>query len=266
MYSRNSGDGRTWYDSAQFKVERHFGDWILLASYVREKTLGMLTYRQIFSQNNVYAQDMTNLNDMKSYLPFDQPNMFNFLSTYSLPFGRGKKFLHSQSRVMDAIVGGWTISNAHQVRSGVLIQASCTNTLGNGVLFTRLKKCVETGVPILSGQDRTSLNPNNPASLWFNPASYAQAGQYQFGPSALYNTNFRQPVSFTDNIGLVKNLSVWPKGDGNLVRLQLRADAFNAFNRTAFGVNGAIGNPNFGRATGPQLGGRIITMGARVNF
>ena len=40
------------------------------------------------------------------------------------------------------------------------------------------------------------------------------------------------------------------------MRLQLRADAFNPFNRTNFAVNGTAGNFNFGRATGPQYGPR----------
>jgi hypothetical protein len=31
---------------------------------------------------------MYNLNQGKSYLPFDLPNVFNFLSSYSLPFGK----------------------------------------------------------------------------------------------------------------------------------------------------------------------------------
>ena len=64
----------------------------------------------------------------------------------------------------------------------------------------------------------------------------------------------------------MKQLAVWPTGDGYKMRLQLRADAFNPFNRTDFAVNGAVGNANFGRATGPQYGPRIITMGARLNF
>ena len=41
---------------------------------------------------------------------------------------------------------------------------------------------------------------------------------------------------------------------------------FNAFNRTNFNVNATIGNPNFGRATAPQNGPRIITMGLRLEF
>jgi hypothetical protein len=31
-------------------------------------------------------------------------------------------------------------------------------------------------------------------------------------------------------------------------------------------VNGAVGNANFGRATGPQYGPRIITMIVRLYF
>ena len=51
------------------------------------------------------------------------------------------------------------------------------------------------------------------------------------------------------------------------VDLVYRADAFNLFNRTNFGgVVGAIGNVNFGRPTGPQVGARVVTMGLRVDF
>jgi hypothetical protein len=126
--------------------------------------------------------------------------------------------------------------------------------------------CNQNGGPILSGQSRTSLNPNNPNSLYFNAAAFSVPGQYAFGTSSQYNSKFRQPPVLSDNIALIKQLYVWPTGDGSRVRLQFRADAFNAFNRTDFAVNGTVGNPNFGRATSPQLGPRLITMGVRLNF
>ena len=50
------------------------------------------------------------------------------------------------------------------------------------------------------------------------------------------------------------------------MRLPFNASAFNLFNRTNFGVNGTVGNANFGRATGPQYGPRTITMGLRLYF
>jgi len=71
---------------------------------------------------------------------------------------------------------------------------------------------------------------------------------------------------FVDNAALIKQLYLGPRGDGSRVRLQFRADASNLFNRTNFGVNGTVGNANFGRASGPQDGPRLITMGLRLNF
>jgi hypothetical protein len=270
VWSRNSGKGQTWYDSGQFKIERRFGGWQIMASYVRSKSLAMQTYRQIFSQNQVYAQDMYNLNNTKSYLPFDQPNVFNFLNSYDLPFGRGRRLLSSANRLMNALVGNWTLADAHQYRSGALFPLTCTNTLGNGVLFTDARLCnAVSGAPILTGQSRTSLDPNNPASLYFNSggaAAFQVPAQFAFGTSSQYNSFFRQPPVFVDNASLVKQVMVWPTGDGSRMRLQMRADAFNVFNRTNFGVNGTVGNANFGRATAPQDGNRIITLGLRLYF
>ncbi len=78
VYSRNSGQGQTWYDSATFKVQRRFGNWQFTASYVRSKTLALLTYRQIFSQTQVYPQDMYNLNQAKSYSAFRSAERVQF--------------------------------------------------------------------------------------------------------------------------------------------------------------------------------------------
>lgn len=266
VFSRNSGQGKTWYDSATIKVQRHFGNWQFGSSYVRSKSLGFLTYRQIFSQSQVYAQDMYNLNQAKSYLAFDLPNVFNFYSTYDLPFGTGKHFMSHSGRLMNALVGNWTVADTHQYRSGALISLTCANTLGSGVLFTDTRLCNTNGGPVLTGQSRTSLNPNNPASLYFNAAAFSIPAQYSFGTASQYNSKFRQPPVLTDNIAIIKQMYVWPTGDGSKVRLQFRADAFNPFNKTNFAVNGTVGNPNFGRATSPQYGPRLITMGVRLYY
>ena len=102
--------------------------------------------------------------------------------------------------------------------------------------------------------------------MYFNAAAFSVPGQYSFGTSSQYNSQFRQPPVLVDNAALIKQLYLWPSGDGSKVRLQFRADAFNPFNRTNFGVNGTVGNANFGRATGPQYGPRLITMGLRLYF
>jgi hypothetical protein len=266
VFSRNSGLGQTWYDAGTIKVQRRFGGWQFTTSYAWSKSLALLTYRQIFSQNQVYPQDMYNLPQGKSYLPFDLPHVFNFINTFDLPVGRGKRFLTGSGRLLNAVVGNWTIADTHQYRSGSLIALTCPNTLGNGVLFTDARMCDANPATVRTGQGRTSLDPNNPASIYFNAAAFSIPGQFAFGSSSQYNGHFRQPPVLVDNIALVKQLHVWPKGDGTRMRLQFSANAFNPFNRTNFGVNGTVGNPNFGRATGPQYGPRIITMIVRLSF
>jgi hypothetical protein len=163
-------------------------------------------------------------------------------------------------------VGNWTVSDTHQYRSGALIALTCADTLGNGVLFTDARMCNENVAPVLTGQSRTSLNPNNPNSLYFNAAAFSVPGQFSFGTSSQYNSKFRQPPVLVDNMAVIKQLAVWPRGDGSRMRLQYMANAFNPFNRTNFGVNGTVGSANFGRATGPQYGPRNITMQLRLNF
>ncbi len=263
----NAGAGRTWYDALQTKVERRFGNWQFMASYVYSKSLGQLTYRQIFTQStNVQAQDAYNLNDAKSYLPMDLPHVFNMLNSYRLPIGRGSRFLGSINRTANFFVGGWTVSSAHQYRSSSLIQVLTPgNPLGPGEIFSRLTKAVSTGNPILTGVSRTDLDPNNPNVRWFNfgaNSPYVAAAPYTLGNASIYNSQFRNPPILFENISIQKAFAVRES-----IRFLYRADAFNAFNRTSFGgINGTIGNANFGRPTGVQIGPRAITMGLRLEF
>jgi Carboxypeptidase regulatory-like domain/TonB dependent receptor-like, beta-barrel len=270
---RNAGVGRTWYDSLQAKVERRFSAWQMMAAYTWSKSLGVAHYRQIFSQNfptagySVAAQDNYNYDEMKSFLPFDLPHVFNFLNSYELPFGRGKKFINTEKVLVNLLVGNWIISGLQQYRSGALILVQApANTLGTGVLFTQFKKAnVGTG-PIRTGIDRTTLDPNNPATRWLNADAFTSPGQFDLGHASQYYTDFRQPPLFIDNLSIQKRMK-FPISADRTIDLVYRADAFNLFNRTNFGgVVGTIGNPNFGRPTGPQLGSRLITMGFRLDF
>ena len=102
--------------------------------------------------------------------------------------------------------------------------------------------CNANGGAVLTGQSRTSLNPNSSASVYFNSAAFSIPGQYSFGTSSQYNSKFRQPPIFNDNAALIKQITLVPKGDTNLIRLQIRADATNLFNRTNFAVNGGVGS------------------------
>ncbi len=268
VWSRNSGQGQTWYDALQAKAQRRFGNLQIMANYTWSKSLANAHFRQIFSQQfNVGAQDAYNLSDMKSFLPFDQPHVFNLMFSYDLPFGGGKRFFSKTNVVADALLSGWTISGIARQASGALIQVTTPGNPLNGAIFsTATKANVNNSVPIRTSANYGDLDPNNPNTRWFNAGAFTAAPAFTLGNAALYYDDFRQPVVAFENVGLAKRTVLF-KNDRNPVELLYRADAFNLFNRTRFGgVNGAIGNAAFGRPSGPQVGARAITMGLRLSF
>ena len=138
-------------------------------------------------------------------------------------------------------------------------------------------------MPIRSGIDRGSLDPNNPNVRFFgcrpeaiagragqfqcaaNSTPFNIPGEFEFGNVSRYIGAFRSPPIFAENVSIMKRFTLWPKGDSGL-RFTYRADFFNLLNRTNFAVNGAVGSPDFGKATAPQQGARFVTMGLRLEF
>lgn len=266
VYSLNAGVGKTWYDSMQNKIERRFGALNLMGSWVWSKSLANMTYRQIFTQStNVQAQDAYNLSDAKSLMYMDVPHFVNIVTSYQLPIGKGRRFLGSANRALDLLVGGWMLSGTQQYRSGGLIQVvSSTNQLAS-TIFSPLQKATPTGYAIKSGISSGDLDPDVPTNRWFNygaSAPYVNTPAYTLGTASLYDTHFRNPWYRQENLSISKTFMIWES-----VRFTYRADGFNIFNRTSFGgVNGTIGNANYGRATGAQNAARVITMGLRLEF
>ena len=265
-----SGFGKSWYDALMLKAERRFGGFQLMANYTWSKSLGIGHYRQVFNQRGsagATPQDYNNVADSKSFLNMDIPHVFNLMISYDLPFGKGKRWMGDSHALVNAFVGGWTIASADVYRKGTLIWLNTPgNPLGNGVLFTSITKANIGSGPIRTGIDRTTLDPNNPSTRWFNAAAFTAAPAYTLGNAAFYHNNFRQPAVFNEGVSIVKRTTLW-QNEKNPVVLIYRADGFNIFNRTNFGgVVGTVGNANFGRPTGPQNGARIITMGLRLDF
>ena len=275
VYSSNSGDGRTWYDSFQGKIERRFGSLNFTGSYVYSKTLDMMSYRQIFTQTtNQGTQDSYNLKDAKSYMFMDIPNYVNLITSYQLPVGRGKKFFRNANGVVNHLVGGWVFAADQQYRSGNLIQlTNPTNTLGNE-LFSTLTKLTPTGQAIRTGVAATSLDPNNTSSRWFTfngctsnctngySSAFIPTPAFKLGAQSIYNSQFRQPWYRNESMSLNKQVRIWES-----VLINYQVNVFDPFNRTDFGnIQGNISSAAFGRSTGAMAGPRNITMGVRLEF
>lgn len=133
------------------------------------------------------------------------------------------------------------------------------------MLFNGAKRVNVTGEPIRTSLGRGDLDPADAGARYYNAGAFAFPGDFEFGNGAHYFAELRRTPVFQENLSIQKQIRLFEHAD-QTVRLTLRADMFNLFNRTNFTVNSAIGNANFGRATAPQNGPRIITMGARIEF
>jgi hypothetical protein len=189
---------------------------------------------------------------------------------YELPVGRGKAFGGSMSRALDALIGGWSISGLTSWRTGLAFQ-----TVANAYPIS-----FANNVPAVFNGDTAALKVDthfeiNAASgfpsiqLFQNQAAALGTFSGPLGLEAGSRNNLRGPHYSNFDIGLIKHI---PVTEG--VHLELRADAFNAFNHPNLALPGAsatadITSPStFGvisSTTGEQTY-RVLQVAFRVDF
>jgi hypothetical protein len=159
---------------------------------------------------------------------FDRRQRFVGNFSYDLPFGKNRLLLSHTNKVLDAIIGGYTLTWTYDIYSGNPISWGFTNSP-----YTYLPsfigiggRPVMLGTPELRdnwqdlGGDR--FNQGNQNSTITSLADFAYPGQYQFG-NAGKNTFYTQRgigASFSAR----KEFALYER-----VRLQLRFDFQNPF-------------------------------------
>jgi Carboxypeptidase regulatory-like domain len=152
---------------------------------------------------------------------FDIRNAFKGYAVYQLPFGRNKQFLNNNF-LLDEVVGGWQLASTIIVQSGqpfTAVMASGTNSYSlAGTNFSWFPNVI--GNPKLSNR-----GPNQ----WFNEAAFAAPAPGTFGNER--RNQLTGPAFERVNLSLGKTFA-FTEG----IRLEVRADANNAFNHPGFGL------------------------------
>ncbi len=255
--------GQNWYDALQTKVEKRFGDTIFMFGYVWSKTQSLGSRTQ--TAFNEEPQNSLDFASEKALQLYDWPHVVNFLGSWDVPLGKGKRFVN-QGGISNVVLGGWSVASTLQYRLvGNLLLIQAPNTL-SGSLFTNFKRANVTGSGVRTNTSRGDLDPSDPSSRWLNPAAFSQPGQFEFGSASRYLSAARNPGVLNENISIIKRTTLFTRGD-QPVFFEWRADFFNLFNRSNFGgINATITSPDFGRPTGAQTGARLITMGGRIQW
>jgi hypothetical protein len=159
---------------------------------------------------------------------FDERQVISGDATYELPFGKGKAFLSSSSRLADEFIGGWALSGITEWHTGLPWQ---TSTLAFVASYSNDAPAILTGSKSLAAEHLTKT-PGVGVNEFKDPVTateqYSGPVGFKIGP----RNSERGPGFFNQDLGLAKNFPVV----GERVNLKFRADAFNALNHPNFQV------------------------------
>jgi len=172
---------------------------------------------------------------------FDVRHVVNASAVYELPFGPGKQFL-SDPGVLRAIFGSWQATSIFVAHTGfpinVTINRSASAVPGGNT--NNQRPDLVPGVSLIPAGGST-------VGDWINAAAFATPAPGTFGNAG--RDILTGPGLWQLDFGLDKRIAITER-----YRLQLRAEAFNLFNRAQLGApqsNLSAGPGEFGVITQP---------------
>lgn len=249
--NRHQWDSNANFQSLQVRLEKRFSHGLsLLTSYMWSKAMSDARGTAIDGgSSGITPQDPYNLRAEKSVADENTPHRFVASAIYDLPFGRGRAWLSGLASWSDAILGGWTVAGITTLSSGqplnLTVQGNPSNT-GN------------PDRPDVVGDWRL---PGSQQSLyrWFNTAAFVPNRQFTYGNAG--RNILVGPGTHQLDLSIYKSFRV-----SEHIRLQFRAEAFNAFNMPNFGnPNVQVGAPAYGRISSADRP-RNMQLGLKAIF
>ena len=245
-------NGADKYNALQMSLRKRTGSGLtFLVSYTLSRYL--TNTDSGFSTFNFRGLDPNNPGREWSVGNNDQTHVISVAGVYELPFGTGKKFLNSANRVVNNVVGGWSLGFVNTYQSGTPVQF----TACNGVI-----NC--TPLFYTAGYNRPNLSSTNFNVNWnnyyndiqgggtpiFNTAIFSSPGAWTIGNAGFLYSNFRNPWYREEDISLGKKFFISER-----VNFDVRMEYFNAFNRFNIGncMDTNVGDANFGLNSSPGV-------------
>ena len=239
---------QSWYDAGYVNVRRRFSrGWTFLANYTFAKNLSDAPDFRSPMFESAAPQNNSNLSAEKG-LACDIRHRFALSAVYDLPAWGKSGFVHTVTK-------GWRLSTIFQAQSGFPFTISVFGDTANAgtLLGENPIRANYTGQQIFGPGTHT-------AASWFNIAAFATPPAFTFG-NVGRNTVYG-PGRQTLDLALQREFVMTEN-----LKLQLRAEAFNALNHTNLGTpNRFVNTPQFGTITEAATPGREIQLGIRLSF
>jgi hypothetical protein len=248
------------YNSLQLKVQKRFARGASInGAYTWSKLISNTDTLTTWLESSVPGiQNPRNLQGEKSLSADNAAQRLVVSYVYDLPFGQGKTFLSTSSRVVNAVVGGWGVGGLTTLMTGFPLgfgtNQNLTNSFGGGSRPNYVAGCAKQA----TGSATSRLNQ------WFNTSCFTQPAAFTFGNEPRLDPALRGPGVAEWDASAYKSFPV--NRDGT-INVQFRAEAFNLFNRVQFGYPGLTqGTSNFGVVTTQLNLPRVLQFSLRANF
>jgi outer membrane receptor protein involved in Fe transport len=245
------------YNGLVVGVKRRFTKYLAFTgNYTWSKTLGYYQYNPIDLKSDYGVGGNTN-----AYFEGDsginRTNVFTLGYTALVPYGRDMLFGSNSSALVNALLGGWQTSGVWAVESGLPFSPFVSSNTSLNADYGQIANRVPN----------QPLYPANKSfSNWFNQPAFAIPTCCQYGNA--------QPGLLTGPNVFKADLAVWkgwkfPNRFSEQMALQLRVEAFNAFNHVNAGIpDNNIDDPAAGQITSLQSGlpMRQFQLGLHLQF
>lgn len=213
---------------------------ILLFGYTMSKVLNdslnsPLAYLNSLASTNSY-QNIYNRHAEYSLDPADVSQRATVSALYNLPFGRNQKF-SSNSGFINRLIGGYQLNLIGVFQTGTPLAISGANAS----TATR---------PNYVPEELVTIKDPRPEK-WFNTYAFQNPTDYTFGNVPRTLPHLRGPGIQNFDFSIFKTTELTES-----LKIQFRAEAFNALNHTNFGLP----NTSFSAAANPLINGNGVAV------
>ena len=260
----------SWYHAMQIRFQKRTTHNI---SFEGSYTISKSTDNSSAGRNNWVGslgsglpQQLDRLNLEHSISANDTPQRLALAVVVDLPVGRKQRIGGDMNRILNGVVGGWSVATIITQQSGQpMALGMASPQLANGtqrpnVVCPQLKTGLSMDTVARNWQ--TAGSPGSPAFL--NADCFGDPGDQTPGNAPRYFSSLR--VDGIHNVDLNVYKSFVPR-EG--MKLDVRAEMFNFFNHPRFGQpNSLVGDPAFGTIStdGGGYTPRSFQFGVRFEF
>ena len=248
-------EGLSSYHGLQTKLEKRFAKGMyLLNSFAWSKSIDIAPSNMEAANGDNYYFDFRNWGANKGLSNYNQPLQNTTSMSWDLPVGKGHKFGSGMPSVADAVVGGWRMSFINMMASGLPITFTYSPSTAGSVSPQPVYRPNLVGNPFLPADQRTVSN-------YFNASALAIPSITDPFGSAGRNIA-RSDAQYTLELSIQKQFRIISESR----RLEVRAEMFNALNKTNFLAPASnLSNNTFGKITG-TFPARQVQIAAKFVF